>query len=142
MAHLHLGLLAHWLVSTIRYNINVSIPWSIKRGAAYLPTNLVVGEYLYNLRMNGDLTCYHSTTGKVIYGEHIPDAMGISASGVYSGGKLYYSLEQGDVVVVRAGPEFEILARNSMEDLIMATPAISGDMLFFRTQHYLVAVGK
>jgi hypothetical protein len=107
-----------------------------------MPTDLVYGDYLYNLRMNGNLTCYRATTGEVIYREQIPDAMGISASGVASGGKLYYSLEQGDVVVVKAGPEFEILSRNPMDDLIMATPAISGNMLYFRTQHYLVAVGK
>jgi outer membrane protein assembly factor BamB len=121
---------------------NRYIAWSIKRGAAYLPTNLVYGEFLYNLRMNGNLTCYVATTGEVVYRERIRDAMGISASGVCSDGKLYYSLEQGDVVVVRAGPEFEIISRNSMDDLIMATPAISGDMLFFRTQKYLVAVGR
>jgi outer membrane protein assembly factor BamB len=118
------------------------IAWSIRRGGAYMPTDLVYGDYLYNLRMNGNLTCYRATTGEVIYREQIPDAMGISASGVASGGKLYYSLEQGDVVVVKAGPEFEILSRNPMDDLIMATPAISGNMLYFRTQHYLVAVGK
>lgn len=46
------------------------------------------------------------------------------------------------MVVVKAGPEFEIISRNSMDDLIMATPAISGDMLFFRTQKYLVGVGR
>jgi outer membrane protein assembly factor BamB len=121
---------------------NGYIPWSIKRGGAYLPTNLVVGEYLYNLQMNGNLTCYNATSGVVIYRERIPDAMGISASGVCSDGKLYYSLEQGDVVVVKAGPEFEIISRNPMDDLIMATPAISGDMIYFRTQHFLVAVGN
>jgi len=121
---------------------NESIVWSIKRGAAYMPTNLVYGDYLYNLRMNGNLTCYNALTGQVIYKERIPDAMGITASGVASGGKLYYALEQGDVVVVEAGPEFRMIARNPMDDLIMATPAISGNRLYFRTQKYLVAVGK
>ncbi|MCK4880536.1 MAG: PQQ-binding-like beta-propeller repeat protein [Bacteroidales bacterium] len=119
-----------------------NIVWSIKRGAAYMPTNLVYGNYLYNLRMNGNLTCFDARTGEVIYKERIPDAMGITASGVASNGKLYYSLEQGDVVVVKAGREFELLSRNPMDDLIMASPAISEDMLFFRTQHYLVAVGN
>lgn len=121
---------------------SANIVWSIKRGGAYMPTDLVVGDYLYNLRMNGNLTCYRATTGELIYRERIPDAMGISASGVYSDGRLYYSLEQGDVVVVMAGPEFEILARNPLDDVIMATPALSKDMLYFRTQHYLIAVGK
>ena len=68
--------------------------------------------------------------------------MGITSSGVASGDKLYYSIEQGDVVVVKAGPEFEILSRNPMDDLLMASPAISGDMIYFRTQHYLVGVGN
>jgi len=121
---------------------NEFIVWSIKRGGAYMPTNLVYGDYLYNLRMNGNLTCFDARTGDEIYRERIPEAMGITSSGVASGGKLYYSIEQGDVVVVKAGPEFEILSRNPMEDLMMASPAISEDMLFFRTQHYLVAVAK
>ena len=120
---------------------NKYIVWSIKRGAAYMPTNLIYGDYLYILRMNGYLTCFDARSGEVIYKERIPDAMGITASGVASNGKLYYSLEQGDVVVVKAGPEFEILSRTSMDDVLMATPAISDDMIFFRTQKYLVAVG-
>jgi outer membrane protein assembly factor BamB len=120
---------------------NEYIVWSIKRGAAYMPTNLVYGDYLYNLRMNGNLTCFDALTGEEIYKERIPEARGITASGVASGGKLYYSTEQGDVFVIKAGPEFKILARNRMEDLIMASPAISEDMLYFRTVHHLVAVG-
>jgi outer membrane protein assembly factor BamB len=121
---------------------NEYIVWSIKRGGAYMPTNLVYGDYLYNLRMNGNLTCFDARTGREIYKERIPGAMGITSSGVASGGKLYYSTEQGDVVVIKAGPEFEILSRNPMDDLLMASPAISGDMIYFRTQHYLVAVGN
>jgi hypothetical protein len=107
-----------------------------------MPTNLVYGDFLYNLRMNGNLTCFDAKTGEVIYKERIPEAMGITSSGVASKGKLYYSLEQGDVVVVKAGREFEILSRNPMDDLMMASPAISEDMIFFRTQHFLVAVGE
>jgi outer membrane protein assembly factor BamB len=117
------------------------IPWSIKRGAAYMPTNLVYGDYLYNLRMNGNLTCFDALTGEIIYKERIPDAMGITASGVVSDGKLYYSLEQGDVVVVKAGPEFEILSRNPLGDLIMATPALAEGQIIFRTAGKLIAVG-
>jgi hypothetical protein len=107
-----------------------------------MSTNLVVGDYLYNLRMNGNMTCYHATTGAVMYKDRIPDAMGITASGVSCGDRLFYSLEQGDVVVLKAGPEYELIARNPLGDLLMATPAISGDMLFFRTQKKLIAVGK
>jgi len=120
---------------------NEYIAWSIKRGAAYMPTILIYGPYLYNLRMNGNLSCMDAKTGELIYRERLAEARGITASGVASHGKLYYATEQGDVYVVMAGPEFEVISRNPLDDLIMATPAISGDMIYFRTQHYLVAVG-
>jgi outer membrane protein assembly factor BamB len=120
---------------------NKYIVWSIKRGAAYMPTILIYGPYLYNLRMNGNLSCMDAKTGELIYRERLPEARGITASGVASNGKLYYATEQGDVYVVKAGPEFEVISKNPLDDLIMATPAISEGMLFFRTQHHLVAVG-
>jgi len=121
---------------------NKHIVWSIKRGAAYMPTVLVYGDYLYNLRMNGSLSCFEAKTGKLIYKERIPEARGITASGVASNGKLYYATEQGDVYIMKAGAEFKVLAKNSLGDIVMATPAISGNSLYFRTQHYLIAVGK
>lgn len=120
---------------------NEYIVWSIKRGAAYMPTILIYGPYLYNLRMNGNLSCVDALSGELIYRERLPEARGITASGIASNGKLYYATEQGDVFVVKAGPEFEVLAKNPLDDLIMATPAISEGRLYFRTQHYLVAVG-
>jgi hypothetical protein len=50
--------------------------------------------------------------------------------------------EDGDVIVVRAGSTFEVLARNRMGESCMATPAISGGVLIFRTRSHLVAIGS
>jgi outer membrane protein assembly factor BamB len=121
---------------------NRFIKWSIKRGGAYMPTVLVYGDYLYNMRMNGFLTCFDAKTGEVIYQDRIPDARGITASAVASDGKIYYSTEQGNVFTIRAGTEFRIIAENKLDDIVMATPAIARDMIVFRTQHSLIAVGK
>ena len=107
-----------------------------------MPTDLVYGDYLYNMRMNGSLTCFDAKTGKLIYKERIPDASGITASGVCANGKLYYSTEQGDVYAIKTGPEYKFISKNALNDVIMATPAISENVIYFRTQHYLVAVGK
>jgi outer membrane protein assembly factor BamB len=121
---------------------NKSIVWSIKKGAAYNPTNVIYGDFMYNMRMNGQLSCFDAKTGELIYKERLPGNNALSASGIASNGKLYYSTEQGDIFIVKAGKEFEVLGKNPMNDIIMATPAISENTLFWRTQHYLIAVSK
>jgi hypothetical protein len=55
---------------------------------------------------------------------------------VASDGKIYLSGEDDEIVVVKAGPKFELLVRNDMADPVMATPAISGGLIIIRSQHY------
>jgi outer membrane protein assembly factor BamB len=119
---------------------NKYIVWSVKRGGAYMQTPLVYQGFLYNLNVNGQLSCYDAMTGEVKYKEHLKEAF--SASGVAANGKLYFSSEESNIYVIKAGPDFEILAKNALKDICMATPAISGNALFFRTQHFLIAVEK
>ena len=117
---------------------NKYIVWNVKRGGAYMQTPLIYGGYLYNLQVNGQLTCFDALTGEVKYKESLNEAF--SASGIAADGKLYFSSEDGNVYVVKAGPVFQLLAKNALKDICMATPAISGNTLYFRTRHYLIAV--
>ena len=117
---------------------NKYIAWSVKRGGAYMHTPLVYGGYLFNLQVNGQLTCFDALTGAEKYKESLKDAF--SASGIAADGKLYFSSETGYIYVVQAGPEFKLVSKNTLKDVCMATPAISGNTLFFRTQHFLIAV--
>ena len=121
---------------------NEYIVWSIKRGAAYNPTNIIYGEYLYNMKMSGKLSCFDAQTGKLIYSITIPGARGITASAIASSGKIYYCTEQGEVFIIKAGNDYELIAKNPLNDPVMATPALSDNLLFFRTQNYLIAVGN
>jgi outer membrane protein assembly factor BamB len=118
------------------------IVWSIKRGGAYMQTPLIYGDYLYNLRGNGSLSCYQAITGGLMYRESLGVSGGVTASGIASGGKLYFTSENGKVYVVAAGPVFKRLTVNNMDDICMATPAISQGALYFRTAHYLIAVSE
>ncbi len=119
---------------------NEHIVWSIQRGGAYMQTPLIYGEYLYNLRGNGSLSCYRARTGELVYREPVGEGASFSASGVAADGKLYFPSEQGDMYVVKAGEKFELLAANAMQDILMATPAISEGTLYIRSHHYLFAV--
>lgn len=119
---------------------NKYIAWSIVRGGAYMQTPLIYGDYLYNLSGNGSISCFKAKTGEKVYKEKVGKMDSFSASGVAADGKLYFPSEGGKIYVVKAGPDFELLSTNAMNDICMATPAISEGTLFFRTHHYLVAV--
>ena len=95
--------------------------------------------------IGGDLFAiiYEAKTGKQIYQERLGTGRtGFSASPVASDGKIYFSSEEGDVYVVKAGPTYELLATNPLGEVAMATPAISEGTLLFRTRNHLVAVGE
>jgi outer membrane protein assembly factor BamB len=118
------------------------LAWSIETGGAYMQTPLVHEEILYSCRDNGTLSAFEAKTGKLLYRERLGKGeTGFSASPVAAGDKLYFTSEEGDVYVVRAGSKLDIAAVNSLGEVTMATPAISEGILFFRTRSHLVAVG-
>jgi outer membrane protein assembly factor BamB len=121
---------------------NSYVAWSSLRGASYMQTPLVYGDYLYSCHVDGVLTCFEARTGKENYKERLgTGGEGFTASPVASEGKIYFTSEQGSVFVVKPGPEFTILATNKMSEVCMATPAISGNSIFFRTQGHVISVG-
>jgi len=121
---------------------NEYIVWSIKRGGAYMTSPLVYGDYLYNMKNNGLLSCFDAKSGELIYKESLKPGGGISASGIASDGKLFFTSELGDVYVIKAGPRFELLTKNPLGDICMSSPAISNGSVFFRTQHFVIAIAK
>jgi PQQ-like domain len=108
------------------------VSWSTKRGGPYIPTPLIYGDQLYVLN-NGVLTAYKVATGEQIYQKRLGGTGGaFSASPVAADGKIYCASEDGDVFVIKAGPEYEELAKNSMGEVVMATPAISDGLIIVR----------
>jgi outer membrane protein assembly factor BamB len=118
------------------------IAWSTTKGGPYIPTPLVYGDQLYILLNNGVLAAYKVSTGERIYQERLGGTGGsFSASPVAADGKLYLTSEDGDIFVVKAGPTYEMLAKNSMGEVVMATPAVSDGIIFVRGLKNLYAVG-
>ncbi|MEX2141731.1 MAG: PQQ-binding-like beta-propeller repeat protein [Pirellulales bacterium] len=121
---------------------NDAVAWSTEKGGPYMPTPIVYDNYLYTCTNAGILTCFEAQTGKQVYRERLGGGGGYTASPVAADGKLYFTSEESDVRVVRAGPKFELLASNPLGDPCVSTPAISDGMLFIRTQHYLFGIGR
>src|SRR5262249_37497520 len=91
---------------------------------------------------SGIVTCFEAKTGKEVYKERLGGKGGYTASPVAADGKLYFTSEESGVRVVKAGAKFELIAVNPMGGGCMATPAIAGGMIFVRTQHHLLGIGR
>ena len=74
------------------------------RDGGYMQTPIVYGDILYVCRDNGVLSAFDAKTGARHYQARLGDGKtGFSASAVAAGGRLYFTSEDGDVYVVKAG---------------------------------------
>ena len=115
------------------------LAWRTDKGSPYTPTPLAYGDYLYTCGDAGVFSAWRLQTGELVYQQRVPSSF--SASPVAGDGKIYLPSEDGDLFVVKAGPQVELLAKNVMEEPLMATPAIAGGVLIVRSQHQVLAIG-
>jgi outer membrane protein assembly factor BamB len=115
--------------------------WSFNDGPD-VPTPVTDGRYFYSIKDNGVIFCLDAKTGERIYGP-IRLAVGTySASPVLADGKIYITSEDGLTSVIKAGPEFELLAENDLGDYTLSSPALSDGQIFIRTASGLYAIGN
>ncbi len=120
---------------------NDHIAWSHPRDGAYMISPVLYQGLLYVSKNNGVFNVFDAATGERIYQQRLGNGTtGFTASLVAADGKIYFSSEDGDVYVVKAGRTFELLATNPLGDYAMATPAISEGRLYFRTGKSVVAI--
>ena len=121
---------------------NEHIAWCQKQAGPYNPSPIVYGEYLYVLYDRGLLACYDARSGKEVYGKRRigPGARAFTSSPWAYDGKIFCLSEDGDTFVIRAGPEFELLGKNSLGELCMATPAVIRDGLLIRTESNILRI--
>jgi outer membrane protein assembly factor BamB len=120
-----------------------AIAWSTDRGAPYTPSPVLADNRLYVLTDAGMLSVFHATTGQPFYQQaRLPKPYNFKASPVGAGGRLYLASEEGDVVVVRMGDAFEVIATNTMAgQSFIASPVIVDGDLYLRSRTHLFRIG-
>lgn len=114
---------------------NEYIAWFLPQGGPYNPSPIVYGDYYYTLYDRGLFTSHDAKTGAPVYGRQriTRGGSGFSASPWAYDGKIFVLSEDGDTFVIKAGPEFEILGVNALDEFTMATPAIARGSIVIRT---------
>lgn len=122
---------------------NESMAWSKNRGGTYIPTPIAYGGLLYLNANNGRLTAYDARTGEEVYRERIGGVGGsYAASPIAADGRLYFTNEDGETFVVRAGPEYGLIAKNSVDGVVLSTPAASNGLLVIRTLGHVYGIAN
>ena len=115
------------------------IVWRDDKGAPYLPSLLVAGDFLLTLNNSGVAFCYEAATGKVLWQEKLGRH---HASPVLVGGLVFFISDTGEINVIKPGKTFERIAKYELGEPCYASPAISDGQVFLRGSKHLFCIGR
>ncbi len=114
------------------------IVWRSTEGAYYVPSPVCTGDYLISTMTNGTAYCMDVATGNVVWKEKLGKQY---PSSVYAGGLVYIPNDEGVITVIKPGPTFEMVAKNTLGETMNASPAISNGKIFLRGDKHLFCIG-
>lgn len=122
--------------------LNPSIVWVQRKAGPYMPTPLIYRGLMYILYDMGAFACYDARTGALVYDKQRfkGKTSGFTSSPWAYNGRVFCLSEDGDCFVIEAGKEFKQLHKNSLDELCMATPAITNRSLIIRTASKLYCI--
>lgn len=114
------------------------IAWRMRRAVPLTSSPLLVGDELYMVSDTGVATCLQATTGKVHWRERLGGEY--SASPLHADGKVYFQSDDGTATIIKAGPKFEVIARNQLDERVLASYAAVDGALLIRAEGHLYRI--
>lgn len=115
------------------------VKYEVRKSANYVPTPVAFGNRVFLWSDGGIVTCIDPVNGEQKWQERAGG--NYFSSPVCVDGRLYGTADTGEVVVLAAGDEFKVLARNELGELSRATPAVANGRIYFRTWEHLISLG-
>jgi outer membrane protein assembly factor BamB len=112
--------------------------WTSTRQVPIMSSPVLAGEEIYWVSDDGMLTCANAGSGEIAWQERLGGA--VLASPILAQGRLYVFRQDAKTIVLKAGKQFERLAENPLEGNLIATPAVSGNALYLRTDSLLYCI--
>jgi hypothetical protein len=121
------------------------VAWTSPRGSPFVPSPILYGEQLYTINdMASIVTAFQASAGTALWQGRLGVATreGFSASPVAVDGKVFFTNDEGDTFVLRAGKTFDLMHVNSIGERTLASPALVDGRWYIRTAQNLYAVGR
>ena len=112
--------------------------WHQKKDPSYVPSPIAFDKWLFVVADNGVTNCMEAKTGKYLWRQQL--GRHHSSSPVLAEGRIYFLDDDGTTHVVKAGPEFELLAANKLAEPCRSSPAISRGCIYIRAEHNLYCI--
>ena len=119
---------------------DATVAWKLTSDLPYVPTPIAIGEHLYILSDAGVMTCVATASGKQVWQENLGGKF--YASPVCVNGRIYVVTRSGEVIVLKAGSEYQVLAKSTLGEKTDATPAIANGRMYIRTLTHLICIGE
>jgi outer membrane protein assembly factor BamB len=116
------------------------VVWTTKKGIGSKPSQLLVGDLIFNVHDSGIANCLDAKTGEEIWNKRLGGEY--SASPLYADGKVYFFSHEGAATVIKPDREYVELAKNHLDDGFLASPAVTGKALILRTKSSLYRIEK
>jgi outer membrane protein assembly factor BamB len=119
-----------------------AIVWTLDRDTPYVPSPLLYDGILYILKSNsGILSAFDAKSGKPHFQlQRLDGVPNVFASPVGAGGRIYITGREGTTLVIRSGPTFEVVAKNTLDDGFDASPAVVDNEIYLRGYKYLYSI--
>jgi outer membrane protein assembly factor BamB len=121
-----------------------AIVWTYERDTPYVPSPLLYDGLLYMLKSNsGILTVFDAKSGEIHYGpQRIEGLAEVFSSPVGAAGRVYVTDRSGDTAVLKHGAAYEVVASNSIDDGVDASPAVADGAIYLRSHNYLYCISE
>ena len=114
------------------------VAWQTRKGAYYVPSPVCTDDYLFTTMTTGEVHCIEVATGNILWTKNL----GLQyPSPVLVNGLVYMPNDEGVITVIKPGPRFEYVARNSIGERMNASPAVSNGKIYLRGFQHLYCIG-
>ena len=116
-----------------------NVVWQTRKGAYYVPSPVCTDDYIYTTMTTGQVHCIEVATGNILWVKEMGTQY---SSPVLADGLVYMPNDDGVITIIKPGPKFESIGKNSIGEKMYASPAISNGRIYLRSFKHLFCISK